>query len=514
MNFDLSYYFAVFVRRLPYFIVVAALVAAASIATALLLPPVYRSSALLLVESPEIPTQLAAPTVQSQALEKLQTVENRLMTRSNLIDIAKRLKVFPDIKRMSPDEIDLAMRDATNVNKSAGKGQATMMTLAFSGGTGQVAAGVVNEYVTLILKEDSNIRNQNAGETVDFFKQQVDELGARLDEMSSKILDFQNSHSDALPSTLSYRLQQQSALQGKLDASDLNIAQLNDQKQRLIAIFQQTGQVANATGTAQTPEEKQLATLNDQLNQALAVMAPEHPKIKILKAQVAQLEVIVRNQAPASAANPATTAGSSMLDAQISSLDAQIKTAQSQRDQMATQMAKLQDTIDRTPANQVALDALNRDYANVQSQYNNAVTKQAAASAGQVIELQAKGEKISVIDAAAVPTDPVKPNRILIAGGGTAAGIFLGLATVLLMELLNRAVRRPADIIKAFGITPIVSIPYMLTPGETTKRRSLFVASLLVAIMGIPAILYAVHVFYQPLDILLAKVAAKVGIRL
>lgn len=512
MNLDLSFYFAVFLRRLPYFIIITALVSAASIATAFLLPAVYKSQSLLLVESPQIPSELAAPTVQAAALEKLQTVENRLMTRANLLDIAQRLKVFRDLSKMTPDEIVLAMRDNTGISKTAGKGQATMMTLGFSAETGQIAAGVVNEYVTLILKEDAALRTKSAEETVDFFEQQVKTLSAQLDEMSAKILDFQNRNADALPSTLAFRLTQQNALQGKIDTAEQAIAQLVDQKKRLIAIFESTGQVSSAAGAAQTPEAKQLAQLNDQLRQALAVLAPTHPKVKMLQAQVAQLEIIVKNQTPLPA--NATDPAASMLDVQIADIDSRMAIATQQRDQMLEQMKKLQDTIDRTPANQIALDALNRDYTNVQQQYNTAVSRQAQAAAGEKIEVLAKGEKISVIDAAAVPTDPASPNRILIAGGGSVFGMLLGIAAIVLMEVLNRSIRRPADIVRAFGITPIVSIPYMRTPGETMRRRSVFAGFLLLAVAGIPAVLYGVHVFYLPLDILLGRAAATLGIRL
>ncbi|MGB3146470.1 MAG: GNVR domain-containing protein, partial [Paracoccaceae bacterium] len=155
-----------------------------------------------------------------------------------------------------------------------------------------------------------------------------------------------------------------------------------------------------------------------------------------------------------------------------------------------------------------------RDYANIQQEYNNAVSNQGSAAAAERIEILSKGEKISVLDAAAVPDRPTKPNRTMIAAGGIAGGIFMGLAMVFLTELLNRSVRRPQDIINAFGITPMISIPYVRTPNETMRRRSVFVGLLLAAVIGIPLVIYAVHVYYQPLDIILKRVADNVGIRL
>jgi len=47
-NLDLKYYWAVFKRRLPYFLVIVTLLAAIGVTVASILPPVYSSSASLL----------------------------------------------------------------------------------------------------------------------------------------------------------------------------------------------------------------------------------------------------------------------------------------------------------------------------------------------------------------------------------------------------------------------------------------------------------------------------------
>lgn len=510
MNFDLKFYVAVFLRRLHIFVIVTALVSAAAIATAVLLPRAYSASALLMVESAEIADPVKNPNAQTADLEKLQTMENRLMTRANLIDIAKRLNVFRDLPKMTPDEIVQAMRENTTIKKSAKKGEATTMQITFLAETAKNSAGVVNEYVTLILKDDVDSRTQQTESAREFFDQQVRDLSADLDNINAKILDFQNKNSDALPSTLGFRMTQLAGLQGKFDTAEATIQSLTDQRARLVAIFESTGQVTS--GGAQTPEAKQLASLQDQLTQTLAVLAPTHPKVKLLEAQIAQLESIVKTQAQS--ASTAAGPGASMFDVQVADIDGQIKAASQTRDQLKEQMAKLQESIDRTPANQIALDALNRDYANTQQQYDNAVARQGQAASAEKIAVLSKGEKVSVLDAATVPDSPAKPKRALIALGGIFSGMLLGAGSIGAMEALNRSVRRPADIANAFGITPIVTIPYLRTPNETMKRRSVFIGMMMVALLGIPLALYAVHVMYQPLDILLARVARLFGIDL
>lgn len=512
MNLDLKYYAAIFLRRIHYFIIITALVSAAAIAAALLLPSVYQASSTLVVEGSTIPTALAAPTVQTAAMEKLQNIQQKLMTRANLLDIANRMDVFPNIAEMTPDDIVKAMRDGTTIFNSANRGEATFMTISFNARSGKAAAAVVNEYMTIILKQDVENQTRSAEDTSEFFKQQVQALGTQMDQISAQILDFQTKNADALPTNLAFHQTQQANLQGKLDAAEQSIKDLQDQKARLIATFNITGQVAN-TSTNLTPEAKQLATLNDQLNQATALFSPTNPKVKLLQAQIAQLESIVRAQSQnASASTAPADPAKSMFDIQIADFDARIKTVTEQRDLLAQQVAALQDRIDRTPANQVSLDAMNRDYQNLQAQYNAAVQKQSLAASAEQTAVLSKGEKITVVDSATIPDKPIKPRRTMIALGGVAAGMALGAAVILLTELLNRSVRRPRDIVKAFGITPIVTIPYLRTPNETIKRRSVFVMLMLVAIIGIPAAMYAVHVFYQPLDILLNRVTSKFGL--
>ncbi len=510
MNLDLSFYFAVFLRRIHYFILVFALVTAAAIAAAFLLPAVYTARSTLVIESPQIPGVLLPPTVQAAAMEQLQNAEKNLMRRVNLLDVANKLNVFSDMTKMTPDEIVQGMFDATKINKSAGKGEAAYMTISFDGETGPKAAAVVNEYVTIVLTEDAERRKTSASETVATFQSDVKDLDGKLSDMSAKILKFQEENKDALPNTLTYRLGQQQILQDRLAQTERDIALLKDQKDRMIALFNATGQITGVAA-AQTPEAKQLDQLRQQMNASLAVLSPANPKIKQLQAQIDQLEKVVQaQQVPADASGAAM----SPIDVQIASIDAQMEALEEQRKQLIEQLEILKDSIDRTPANQIALDAMTRDLGNIQGQYNNAVAKLAAARSGEVVETQAKGERLTVIEAASAPDSPTKPNRLMVAAAGVGGGAALGIALIVLLELLNRSVRRPKDLINSFGITPLVTIPYIRTPNETMRRRSGFVALLLLAVVGIPAVIYAVHVYVAPLDYIFAKVADKLGIRL
>lgn len=92
MKLDLKYYLRVFMRRSPYFILITALFSSIGLSVAMLLPAEYEARATLLVEAEQIPANLAASTVQVQAAEQLQIIEQRLMTRANLLEMANRAR--------------------------------------------------------------------------------------------------------------------------------------------------------------------------------------------------------------------------------------------------------------------------------------------------------------------------------------------------------------------------------------------------------------------------------------
>jgi len=509
MKSSIAFYFAIFLSRIHWFILIFGIVSAASITISRLLPAVYVSNTQLLVESSQIPSQLAAPTIQVNPIEELQVIEQRLMTRVNLLDIARSENVFENLNEMSADEIVAGMRQQTIIRRSAGKGQATLMAITFEAADGVTAAGVVNQYVTIILQDNAEIRTDRAGKTLEFFEIEVERLGNELEKQSASIIEFNNLNSDALPSTLAFRLNQQTTLLTRQATLERDIDTLSEQKRRLIEIFETTGAIGAAVATNLTPDQKQLALLEDQLTNAMALYSAEHPKVKMLEAQVAQQQIVVSGQA--GVAVNSSNQPSSILDVQIADIDSRIAVFNDQLVQLREQLAGVENSIERTPKVQIQLDALTRDYQNTQQQYNSAVNGLAQSAQGERIELLAKGRRIAIIDPATVPSKPDRPNRLLIALGGSAFGMFLGLALIAFLEVLNSSIRRASDITHGLGITPIVTVPYIRTPMELVVRRAVFVAAFAVLVVGVPAALFALHTYYLPLDLIYDRFATKIG---
>ena len=510
---DFRFYFSLFMRRFHWFALMAIICGATGIAVARLLPTVYIAEAKLVVESEQIPDELAASTVQTQATEQLQIIQQRILTRDTLVEMANRLKIYAPAagERAIPMDADDLVKDMRSrisiitTGGAAGRGpaQATLVAVSFEAPTAALAAAVTNDVVTLILREDIEMRTGAARQTLQFFEQEVSRLDKELAERGATILTFKEANKDALPDSLEFRRSQQAAGQERLLQQQRDEAELNDRRTRLKRLHDATGTTADATPLQQlTPEQQKMRALQDEMSAGLAVLSPTNPKIKLLASQIAALEKVVAAQTAAGGLN-AQGQQMSAYDIQMAEMDGQLAYMADQAAQIASAMQVLQITIEATPGNAIALDTLERDYAGVRAQYDQAVSNKARAETGDTIEVMARGQRISVIEQAVAPRDPTRPNRPMIAAGGVIGGLGFGAALVALIELLNVGIRRPADVTAKLGITVFATLPYLITDHEIRRRRMRAIATFLGILAVIAAILWAINTYYAPLDLLL-----------
>src|ERR1700710_111859 len=91
-----AYYLGVLRRRWPYFLIPFCTVLLIGGAIIYIWPAAYYSEGKILVQSQQIPTELVRPTVTSAAQERIQVIEQRTMTRDNLLTIVDKFKLFPE----------------------------------------------------------------------------------------------------------------------------------------------------------------------------------------------------------------------------------------------------------------------------------------------------------------------------------------------------------------------------------------------------------------------------------
>ena len=513
MNLDLGFYWALFIRRLPVMTLFVLLFSGLGLTAAFKLPETYSTSARLLVEAPQIPNSMIPSTVQTDAAEQLEVIEQRLMTRANLIDIANRFDVFEDIREMEPDRVFARMRDATKIGRrSGGRGGATMMTISFDARGGQIAANVVNEYVTMVLQENSRFRVSRAENTLEFFQQEVDRLDDELTRQSVEIASFKTENADALPQDRDFRLRRESLLQERLERLSRELEFARQQRENMELRFEAGQQSPSAP---RNKDEEELLVRTAELDRLRETYDDTNPRIIRLNDRIEQLKAIISaREAMASSTDTEgeTSQDRALIEAALKDADSRIKALGEQIEATTTELEELAENINESAANAFQLAELERDYAIIQSRYNSAVGNLNSARMSERVEATAQGQRITVIENASVPQIPSGPNRLAIAALGIFAGVGLAVGYFALLEFLNRDIRRPAELAERFNVMPIATIPYMESRAARLLRRSALVTATLAVLIGVPIALWYIDTTYLPLELIVQRGLVKLGL--
>ena len=516
---DLPFYFALFLRRLPYFLIFVVAGTAIGVALALTLPPSYEAEARLVVESEQIPDELAASTVRTEASEQLEIIQQRILTRDTLLEMANRLNIYGGRdpgESLRPDQIVDDLRARIRIRTSGGRGSATLVNVSFTAPSSALAAQVTNEVVTAMLEENVRMRTGVSGQTLEFFEQEVERLDQELASRGAQIIAFQEANKEALPDSLAFRRGQLAAAQERLLQLTREEAALNDRRAGLVSLFEATGSLNGLTQqetAALSPSEARLRQLRERYSSSVAVLSLDNPRNRVLKQQIDALEKIVAEEQQAlletaSGGTVETENGAplTMFDIQVADLDNQLEFLANRRTEIEAEMQALQQSIEATPANTITLNTLERDYAASRLQYDQAVINRGRAETGDIIEALSKGERISVIEQAVPPAEPNSPDRPKLAIAGMGGGILLGFGFILLLEVLNTSIRRPQDIMQKLEITPFGALPFIRTRRDRIRRRLLLVLVLLSVAGVIVGGLWAVNAYVMPLDLVLMKI--------
>lgn len=241
-------------RRRYWFLSIAGLIFVASVLMAFGLPSIYRSQSTILIEQQEIPQEMVRGAVTSFADQRVQIISQRVMTRSNLMEIIRKFDLYADLVGKETNE-DLVgrMRSGINLNmvsadvvdpRSGRPTQATIaFTLAFDYGSPAIAQRVTSELTTLYLNENVKNRTQRAADTSDFLAEESEKLSQQIADLELKLADFKTENAGRLPELSDMNMQM-------LDRTDRDLSNVEQQiralEERRIYLESQISQTESA----------------------------------------------------------------------------------------------------------------------------------------------------------------------------------------------------------------------------------------------------------------------------
>ena len=475
--------------RQLHWVLVAGMLGLAVAATIMgLRSPVYVAAARILVESEQIPGDLAPSTVRLQTLAQLELSLQRILARDSLLQLATRRGIYHTPGLTSHDLIrDLRTRIA--MTHAPGRDAAPLVSISFKGSSPDLAADVANDIAQMILQEDVATRTQTARKTLAFFTQDVARLETELATQDAEILAFRQQNSNSLPDSLAFRRSQQTTAQERLLQVERQIGTLKDHRAKVEQ--RQNALAAKMAKLSPSNEAVQLAQLEEELATQSALLSPDNPRVKMLMSQVSGLRA--RTQ-PAGGTAPDPLTGYEVERAEI---DADLAELDARKTRITATMAALSASIKATPSNAITLGNLERAQANTRLQHDQALANKVRAQTGTMIETLRQGQHVSLFEAAVPPLYPQGPSKFMALVVGLAIGLAFGLVFVALKDHLSKRIHRPADISIVLGITPFATLPYQHSRLERRWHRWLTLGGAMVLLAGGPVGFWAVQTYYQ-----------------
>jgi uncharacterized protein involved in exopolysaccharide biosynthesis len=431
------------------------LLSIAGIAAAFLLPRSYRSSATLLVESQNLPTDGSASGPGNTVIDRrMAKIRQQILSRPDLVGLIQANNLYDASARNEPlSALVERMRDATNITAvnadiaQGGNAGSIAFSLTFDYPSAPQAQLVAQTFVDRLLKLDASETQAQAQTNARFLEDQEANLQAQVNGIESQINRITGQNGAALSASN----MGMTVMTGGGDY-DGQIAQLERQNAELQA---QTGKPAVGRDPNVIAAEAQLAA-------ARAQYSDDHPDVKLAESRLAA--------AKSTASAFQTNSVSAVVQRQISANNAAIgqlrgakAAARGREATMAAAQARGPVIAQQVSQLQARADVLRANLGRVQTSLLN------ARSVVKISDEQ-RGERLTLIDPPVTPDTPTQPNRPMLILGGILGGLAVGVGLALLIELISRPIRSVGTLTRLTGAPPLAVIPVISK--KKARRRS------------------------------------------
>jgi len=459
----LGYLPSILIQRRWFVILPALVCSVAGVALAFALPTKYESSATVIVESKDLPDEIAASPLSAMIDQRIARIKQQVLSRPDLIEIIQSNNLYAEQRRTQPlSAIIEVMRKATaitpvdaDIDKATAKNRGVSSTIAFTISFTYPEAAkaqlVAQQFTEKLLRLDSNQLSAQADATVNFLRDQANGVQGQISEVESRIEEIKSRNGLALsriggfiPSTASYDVQI-SALQR--DNTDL---------QAKLATLGSSG-------------DEKVAAAEAQLAAAKAIYSDNHPDVIAAQQKLTEARASARSgggaQAPAA---PALMAQIAANNRSIASLSA-ARAGETSRASVAISAQS------GAPLIEEQIRQLESKAEGLRRNYDRIAGNLIAAEAGQKMDSQQRGDRLVLVDPPTLPDKPTSPNRPMLMIGGVAMGVMSGLGLALLIEFFMRPIRGAAALQNMLGVGPLVVIPTLKAkPRKPVKRQPLW----------------------------------------
>lgn len=539
------------------------------------LPDVYKSQGYILIEEPQIPSEILRSTITSYAAQQLTILSEKILTIPNIISFIEEYDLYPEERKSTPLELlamearmAIAVEPATRASVSESGLPSTRVvgfTISFEDKDPATAKTVADALVELYLSENLKSRSALTKDTSSFLKEEVAQLEAEISGLEKNMAKFKEDNANRLPSLNAMNMAQMQraddqllALESQLQALEQTRISIEAQMVGLSATTPtvlQDGSVAlspldqlkqlqsqltvyqsrysddhpDVKATKRDIEalrarfgldvdlakiDQNIATVKADIASAKQKYGPEHPDVLLLNKRLAELERTANEAMQKNLESEVTPDNPAyiQLKASLNSLDAEEQAIKSTMAKLRADMADYEQRLAETPQVEIELEALSRTLSSTSNRYWVMRDKQFAAEMGETLETESKGEQMFLVEPPRLPIKPYKPNRGAIIVLTMLFALVAGIGITQLVDSLDKSIHTAAALVGVQGSEPLAEIPYIYTNAEIAKAAKLRKLTLAAVVPLIFCIALVLHFTVFPLDVLWYSLASRIGL--
>jgi succinoglycan biosynthesis transport protein ExoP len=472
---------------------------AAVVCTAWLLPAQYRSETLILVEQQRVPEHYVEPNVAVDLQQRLRSMSEQILSRTRLVGIIEKFHLYDkDRSRLDMQGLVERMRKDIGIDLVRAGGaptdQISAFKVSYSAANPVVAQQVTAELTSLFIEENLRNRQQLSEDTTSFLENQLDAARKSLETQELRLREFKSRYLGQLPEQTTTNLQILTGLQNRLQSANDSVNQGEQQKLYLQSLLSQyqtlrpgstlEGKGSDAGGAG--PDQK-LASLKSQLREMKAKYTSRHPDVIRLEQEISAAEKLKpQMESPAAknnndASSEPAGVGSRLGDtqampaalqiaSQLKAVEFDIANHKAEMKRIETEINSYQARLNLAPAREQELAAITRDHEQSRAYYESLLAKRNQSEMATNLEKRQQGEQFRMIDPPSLPQRPFFPNRLMFSVGGLAFGVALGLALVVLRELVDPKIFGEEELSAIVASPMLVVVPPVHTPADIRRR--------------------------------------------
>lgn len=275
------------------------------------LPSQYRSWATILLEGRVVQMDILKPAVAGYLQEHISSVEQRVLSRENLMRIiedfglyprlAEKLKADEIVERMRKDIIFETTKASTEEQQPFGQIPVATYTvrIAFQSPTPQTAASVAIVLLNLFMEESSSQREGKARTTYLFLRSQLAMLKSEIDAVEGDIARFKKGNIKSLPELMNMNLLAMERVQKDMDGVQMELNLARERKLYLegqVAIQEPLRHMATTEGQKVLSLDEQIRQMRNQYLALRAAHSDKHPDVIQLSRRLKALEGAVSSR--------------------------------------------------------------------------------------------------------------------------------------------------------------------------------------------------------------------------